>query len=67
MTSTVRFGRQGLVHNYGVPKMYKTEFCLMLRSLRAMENRELLAQEYFLQYVEHQEEMLQQNRHASAQ
>lgn len=64
MTSTVKIGRKGLQHNYGVPRMYKSEFCLLLRSLKMLENYEFLAAKYFQKYIEKQETKMNLHHHA---
>lgn len=43
--STVQFGKQGVIHNYGIPKLTKFELDLFERALFEIKERECMADE----------------------
>ncbi|XP_045475789.1 malate dehydrogenase, mitochondrial-like [Harmonia axyridis] len=51
MVSQVRFGKSGVVHNYGMPELSKFEQDLLERSVALVSCREQMAKEYLEYYL----------------
>lgn len=56
--SQVRFGRTGVVHNYGIPQLSKFEQDLLERGVSAVSYREHMAKEYLEYYLSKRRDIL---------
>ncbi|XP_044759396.1 malate dehydrogenase, mitochondrial-like [Coccinella septempunctata] len=58
LVSQVRFGKTGVVHNYGIPKLSKFEQDLLERGVAAVSDREHMAKEYLDYYLSKRRDIL---------
>lgn len=58
MVSSVRFGKTGIVHNYGIPQLNKFEQDLLERGVAAVSYREHMAKEYLEYYLSKRRDIL---------